>query len=267
MRGKSMIGGSSMRRNYLLYFAILSLILGCSSAHKPSGIPGSSGAEEYRENEVRISSLTLGVGDEIEMKVWRNPEFDGTYTIEGQGDIYVPIVGQIRAHNLTPMELRERIVEALSEYLIDPHVRVTITAYRSRKVYVLGEVQRPGLYNMGGEMGTLIGAIAKAGGFTDEANSNRVFLIRNGLEEGERAVYNIDRLMDTGDISQNPELVRGDIIYVPTSFIANTDRFFNHLQTMLNPLVTLERGIILEPAVEDVLKGEEQPGVTVIIPK
>ncbi len=262
-----MIGGSSMRRNYLLFFAILSLILGCSSGPPPGEISGSTAMEEYRENDVKISSLTLGVGDEIEIKVWRNPEFDGTYTIEGQGDIFVPIVGQIRAYNLTPMELRETVVEALSEYLISPHVRVTITAYRSRKVYVLGEVQRPGLYNMGGGMGTLIGAIARAGGFTDEANSNRVFLIRNGLEEGQREVYNVDRLMDTGDTSQNPELVRGDIVYVPTSFIANTDRFFGHLQTMLNPIVTLERGIILEPAVEDVLQGEEQPGVTVIIPK
>jgi polysaccharide export outer membrane protein len=256
-----------MRRNHLLVFAILSLILGCSSAPRPAEMSEPARTEEFREREVAISSLTLGVGDEIEITVWRNPEFDGTYTIEGQGDIFIPIVGPIRAYDLTPMELREQVVEALSEYLVNPYVRVAITAYRSRKVYVLGEVKRPGLYNMGGEMGTLVGAIAKAGGFTDEANSNKVFLIRNGLDEGRREVYNVDRLMDTGDMSQNPELIRGDIVYVPTSFVANVDLFFNHLQTMLNPVVTLERGIILEPAVEDVLKGEEQPGVTVIIPK
>ncbi|MFH1314213.1 MAG: polysaccharide biosynthesis/export family protein [Candidatus Eisenbacteria bacterium] len=256
-----------MRRNDLLFFAILSLILGCSSAPPPGEVTGSRPAEGYREKEVAISSLTLGVGDQIEITVWRNPEFDGTYTIEGQGDIFIPIVGPVHAYDLTPMELREEIVEALSEYLVAPHVRVTITAYRSRKVYVLGEVQKPGLYNMGGELATLIGAIAKAGGFTDEANSNKVFLIRDGLDQGRREVYNVDRLMDKGDISQNPELVRGDIIYVPSSFVANVDLFFNHLQTMLNPIVTLERGIILEPAVEDVMKGEEQPGVTVIIPK
>lgn len=243
---------------------MLMVIIGCSTSGKSTSkmaevVP----REEYHEKEIAISELTLGTGDEIDISVWRNSDLDGTYKVDSFGNIFIPLAGVIEVKDVSAFEMRDRVVEALSRYLVKPQVIVTVTAYRSRKVYVLGEVKRPGIYHMSESMATLVEAIAKTGGFTEDANSKKVFLIKGGLENDNVQVFNMKALLKKGDVSQNPPLSSGDIVYVPSSFIANVDRFFEHLSTIINPIVELERGILLEPHVEDVLSGEKP--ITVIV--
>lgn len=249
----------------VLLVLISLLVLGCGAAPPPETAPPDADADEtYTEKEVTVTDLTLGAGDEIEISVWRHPDLDGAYKIDAQGEIFIPLAGVLQVDDVSALELRGRIVEALSEYLVNPQVNVTITARRSRKVHVLGEVEKPGLYNIGEDTETLMRAVARAGGLTDDANSRRVFVLRHGLDQQEPEVYDFKSALRQGDFSQNPVLNPGDVVYVPVSFIANVDRFFEHLRIILRPILMLEHIIILAPSAADVLRGD-RPGGTIII--
>ncbi|MBI5232897.1 MAG: polysaccharide export protein [Deltaproteobacteria bacterium] len=246
----------------LLVFLVMFSFYGCTP--EPT-VANKQGDDKYTEKAVKITEITLGPEDEVEIKVWRNEDLNGIYKISSSGRLYIPLVGMIEASGKSAFELRQGIVDELSKYIVDPQVIIKVVSYESRKIYILGEVERPGVFQMESSM-DLFGALAKAGGFTDDANDKKVFLIRGGLQSGDVKVFNMKAYLEKADMSQNKLLERGDIVYVPSSFIADVDKFFKHLEIILSPIVTAERAIILEPIAEDVLRGEN-PKNSVVVPK
>ncbi len=239
------------------FFLVLLLmpVLSCTSITKPDQGVVKEAEGKFNEKSITISELTLGPGDEIAISVWRNPDLNGKYRIDASGKIFIPLAGIIEVKGISAFKLREKVVDALSQYLVNPQVRVVVSAYRSNKITVIGEVQKPGIFQMD-ETTTLLEAIVKSGGFTLDANPGNVLLIRNGLEQADVKDFDMDDLLNEGDLSQNPFLKRGDIVYVPSSFIADVDRFSKRLTNILTSIIRLEQGIILEPQVEDVFNDE-----------
>jgi polysaccharide export outer membrane protein len=217
-----------------------------------------------------ISEIILGPGDVLSIKVWQNKDFSGSYKIDQDGNIFMPLVGEIKAEGISAHKLREEIITELTEYVVDPQVQLAVTSYRSRKVYVLGEVRKPGIYQMDDTLTTIVAALAAAGGFTDDASANNVVHLKEGLDKGDAQVLRMGSYLNNdhkhdGHL-QNSSLSGGDVIYVPSSFMASVDNFFEHVQTIVRPVVGIERGIILEPLVVDILDGKPGDGNVVVTP-
>ncbi|NIM90469.1 MAG: AMIN domain-containing protein [Candidatus Aminicenantes bacterium] len=249
----------------------------------------------------------IGPGDVLSIEVWQHPDISRDVTVNHKGDIKLPPVRKMNVMGLNAPLLEERLGEALSKYLIDPVVFVTVKEYNSHrvialgetetgmytlrrktslvefigqigglsenadvshiklikkdgriinydlnelikdrqetieavvkggdtvyvpplefnKVYVLGEVRAPKSVVIKGKL-TLIDAIAEAGGYTPDAVTSSVMIVRGELGSQKGIRVNLKRILKEGDIGQNIELEPGDIVYVPKTFVVHIERF------------------------------------------
>ncbi|MDY7031719.1 MAG: polysaccharide biosynthesis/export family protein [Thermodesulfobacteriota bacterium] len=212
------------------------------------------------------SPFNLGSGDRIAIKVWRNDDLNREVQIDPSGNIYFPLAGEIHASGLTISQLREEITKRLSKYLINPYVDVNVSNLSSQKIHVLGEVRSPGTFTL--EPDTMAWeAVSKAGGFTTDANKKKVLLVRaNENDQATIKTLNIHDIFKHGTISRDMYLKNDDVIYVMPTFIANLARFMTQLNSIINPFVNVERGIVLYPDAADVLRGQEKERDILVAP-
>ncbi|MBP2646366.1 MAG: polysaccharide export protein [Firmicutes bacterium] len=128
------------------------------------------------------------------------------------GYIYFPLVGEVQAEGLSVAELTDRLIEGLSQYIRHPKVTVNLAKLRTTRVYVLGEVQKPGLYELEKDH-HLLDAVGIAGSYTKDAAKKKVFVIRKNSTSAPLRV-NLLALMQKGDMSQNVLLNEGDVVYL-----------------------------------------------------
>jgi polysaccharide export outer membrane protein len=180
-------------------------------------------AAELLENSDTPYIYRLGVNDVLAITVWEHPELtqplgqfrsdEATGQVIGEdGAVFYPYVGKIQAAGLTREELRQIITYKLSESLEKPQVDVKVLSYRSKKVYVGGEVQLPGMKAVTDEPMTLPEALSRAGGFTMAANAGDIWLTRGGK------TYFIDFLSMYRDGAPLDKLLLlpGDKLHVPS---------------------------------------------------
>ena len=252
------------------YFQIIWLLICFSvtscAGTKPAGSPGGGEGVAARETTADNSSVPyiIGPGDEVSIRVWRNDDLNRTVKIDPSGYIYLPLVGEIRASGETIPELRKDITLRLSKYLVNPQVDVNATVVSSQKVYVLGEVNSPGTFYLEQDV-PIWEIIARAGGFTRDANRDNLLLIRG--ENGAARVSVLKMAIEKdGDPLPDSQLRKGDVIYVPETKIANFERFMVRLTNIINPFVALERGIILSDDARKVLRGGESDRDIIVSP-
>ena len=157
----------------------------------------------------------LGADDVIEIRVFNEPELSGEFRVGSDGDVRLPLADAVKVAGFSPDQAAEKIVAAYNaKVLRDAQVTVFVKQFNSRKLFVLGQVRKPGPYPFDARM-TVIGAIAGAGGTTSTADANRTSLTRES-DEGKKR-YNI--LVDDihRGISPDVPLMPGDIIFVPES--------------------------------------------------
>lgn len=246
---------------------LLCVILICLGCTRPRPYPTEGArleeAEEAPVEQPTPIHFTVGHGDELQITVWNIPELNQTVTVEPSGIISVPIAGNVAVTGKTITDVAETLEERFGEYYVDPDVTVSVKTYRSNKMTVLGEVNKPGLYVMDRET-RLMEALAMAGDMTGNAEPRTVALIRGDLDSPEIYLLDIKSLISRGDLKQNMAIRQGDIIYVPQSLIASVDTFFQHLYTAIRPVVELERGIAIWPSVEDTFEGDKADKVIVV---
>jgi polysaccharide export outer membrane protein len=234
-----------INNSYAAIFVLIIFVLlnGCSTIAptSKSTVGAVSPASDEVPKEIKVNEFILGPGDKIEVLVYRNADLQRTIQIESSGKITYPLVGDIQAGGISIFQLRDKIKDGLSKYIIDPEVSVGVVAVLSQKVVVLGEVNNPGLFTLDISL-TSIEALSKAGGFTINAKKKNVLLIRGGLKKPELIVLNIDKFFEEHDPIQNIALKNGDIIYVPATFIENVARFFDHLSRIISPIISGESG-------------------------
>lgn len=163
-------------------------------------------------------------GDEVEVTVFSAPELSRTATIGPDGRLALPLIGAVRAADLTAEELRDALVSAYAVHLRMPELTVTPRSYASRQVFVGGEVARPGIYEMPANMDALQ-AVALAGGFLPSAHRRDVLVLSRTT--GVTTVTEVDlsmRAMRNGLPDARP-LQRYDVVYVPRSRISQVNLF------------------------------------------
>lgn len=164
---------------------------------------------------------TLGPDDTIEIEVRRHPEFSGQYTINSEGKIEYKYIGDIIVTGLTKNEVKERLTQVLSEYILEPDIDVRIVAYLSKVCYVVGEVNRPGKFYMRGDTITIREALVQAGLPTLGAAMRRCRLVTpdNKGKDNYKDV-NVYSLLYEGNLKENLEMKPGEVLYVPATVMA-----------------------------------------------
>jgi polysaccharide export outer membrane protein len=184
-------------------------------------LAGSLWAQDLEKNAVRAAAkpaaeaeYKIGPQDVVRIDVWKEPEISRTIPVRPDGKISLPLLNDVQASGLTAMELAGAIREGLSKYLTSPQVTVTVTETNSRRVYVTGEVNRPGAMPLLPNM-TLLQAVTAAGGFTQFAKLKGIYVLRN--ENGKQVKYPFDykQVIKGNHPEQNIPLLPGDVIVVP----------------------------------------------------
>jgi protein involved in polysaccharide export with SLBB domain len=164
---------------------------------------------------------TLGPNDVIAIEVRRHPEFSGQYAINSEGKIEYKYVGDVLVSGLTKTELKERLSDILSEYIMEPDIDIQILAYLSKVFYVVGEVGKPGKFYMRGDNVTVREALVQAGLPTYAASASNCRLITPSDKGWENYVkVDAKALLFEGDLTENHEMEPGDVLYVPATGIA-----------------------------------------------
>jgi polysaccharide export outer membrane protein len=157
----------------------------------------------------------LGVGDVFEVRVFQEPDLTGIYRLASDGSINFPLCGKVSLGGLSTAAASERLTECLGRaYLRNPQVSIFVKEYNSKKVFVFGEVQKPGTFIFEDSM-NIVQAITLAGGFSVHAAKNSVSVTRLVNGEEERFKIAVDDI-GTGRASNFP-LRPGDIVFVPES--------------------------------------------------
>ena len=135
--------------------------------------------------------------------------------VRPDGMISLPLLDDVQAAGLTPMQLRDVIIKKLSDYMPAPEVSVIVNEVRSFKVSVMGEVARPARYELKSET-TVLDVLAQAGGFTQFANRSRIVILRpKGSKAMTRIPFNYNKVIGSGGEDENFYLQSNDIVLVP----------------------------------------------------
>lgn len=139
---------------------------------------------ETRVTPAVASNYRIGADDVLTINVWHEPEVSRNVPVRPDGNISLPLVGDVKAAGLTPTELQRQLEASFSKYLTNPAVSVIVAEIRSQRINVLGEVMRPGTYALIPPM-SVIDAIAGAGGLKEFAKPKKIYVLRT-LANGQR---------------------------------------------------------------------------------
>lgn len=219
----------------LLTGALLLGVWGCSTIH-PAVSPEQMAAEPMTEQ-------VLSPGDVVEIKFTYNPEMNDTQRIRPDGNITLRFIGDVKAQGKEPETLQQELVKLYTPELKNPSLIVTVKSLRNNKVYVGGEVIKPGEVEIPGRL-TAFEAISQVGGFkTDTAAVQNVVIIRNRNGKQYGTVVNFQRALSGDEV--HPFYLRpGDIVYVPQTTIAKLNQWVDqHISKML-PRLPLSAGFV-----------------------
>jgi polysaccharide biosynthesis/export protein len=193
-----------------LLIAVLVLLLVACWA-RPAPVPVATRGEVTVARDARDHRIRPG--DVLEILVWKNDQLTRTVTVLPDGSIFVPLLNEVHAVGLTPRELTDLLVRRYEEYVPSPLVSVLVSEVKGFSVSVMGEVKNPGRYEITAS-GTVLDALALAGGFTDFASISGIGILRKDGEVVRRIDFEYKKAI-RGDPEKNFSVQPGDIIVVP----------------------------------------------------
>ena len=160
------------------------------------------------------TGYTIGADDVLIVIFWQDKEMSGEVTVRPDGKITLPLINDVQAAGLAPTQLRDSIEEAAAKFLREPNATVVVKQINSRKVYITGQVTRPGSYSLTVPT-TVLQLIAMAGGLAEYADKEKVVVLRT--ENGKLASYrfNYKEVAQQKNLNQNILLQIGDTVLVP----------------------------------------------------
>lgn len=156
----------------------------------------------------------IGPEDELYISVWKNETLTRTVPVRPDGRISLPLLNDVQAAGLTPMELRNVLRKKLAGYMSNPEVSVIVQGVRSFKVSVMGEVKKPGTFEINGRS-TVMDALARAEGLNDFASRSKIVVLRPDGGAMKRIPFNYNKAVSEEGEHENFYLRPGDIIVVP----------------------------------------------------
>jgi polysaccharide export outer membrane protein len=198
---------SSVRKGHT---AVALALAACAAlpalAQERAPTPAASGASTSTP-----TGYVIGISDVLRIVVWKEPDLTLEVTVRPDGMITLPLIGDVVASGRAPGQLARTLATNLGAFIQNPRVTVAVTQAASARVYVVGQMVRPGEFPLTGRM-TVLKALALAGGFKEFAKSESIVIIR---EDQTMILFNYKRIADGKDMSHNIRLVSGDTIVVP----------------------------------------------------
>ena len=162
-------------------------------------------------------NYVIGPEDVLYIQVWKEEALTRTVPVRSDGMISLPLINEVQASGLTPLQLGESLTEKFKKFIENPTVTVVVTEANSFKVFVSGEVRNPGVYRLRAET-TLLQIISLAGDFTSEANQMKIVIIRREHGKDKRLEVNYREIIDGTNLGSNFVLRPGDTVFVPARF-------------------------------------------------
>lgn len=167
-----------------------------------------------------LGGYVIGPDDVLDVSVWGNTEVSRTVPVRPDGRISLPLLNDIQAAGLTPMQLREAVTKALTPYIPEPAVSVLVREIHSFKVSVIGQVKTPGRYELK-DRATMLDVLALAGGFTEYADRDAIVVLRQEPDASRQIPFPYDKVTknsrngSNGAGHENFCVRPGDVILVP----------------------------------------------------
>ena len=168
---------------------------------------------EAAQAPVAGADYVIGADDTLHISVWKEPDLTVTLPVRPDGKISLPLLNDVPAAGLTPMQLADSITEKLKKYIADPRVTVVVTAMNSRRIFVTGEVTHTGAIPLLPNM-TMLQALSTSG-FTQFANVKNIYLLRMENGKQTKLPFNYKEVVKGNHPEQNILLKPGDTIVVP----------------------------------------------------
>jgi polysaccharide biosynthesis/export protein len=181
---------------------------GAANNSKTSQVPADSTSKS-----VAGPDYVIGADDNLHISVWKEVDLTTSLPVRPDGKISLPLLNDVQAAGLTPMQLADSITQKLKKYIADPRVTVVVTAMNSRRIYVLGEVLHTGAVPLLPNM-TVLQALATAG-FTQFANVKGIYVLRTENGRQVKLPFNYKQVVKGADPRQNIALKPGDTVVVP----------------------------------------------------
>jgi polysaccharide export outer membrane protein len=159
-------------------------------------------------------SYIIGPEDVLYIYVWKEENLSRSVPVRMDGMISIPLVDDIKAAGMTPLQLKEVLLTKLREYVETPDVTIIVTEANSYRVYVQGEVKTPGVFKLRSET-TLVQLIVMAGGFTDWANQKKITIMRKEGGKDSRIMVNYKKIIEGDEGAKDITLKSGDIVIIP----------------------------------------------------
>ena len=155
----------------------------------------------------------IGVDDVLNVVFWKEKDLSAEVVVRPDGKISLPMLNDVPAAGMTPEQLAATVAKAATKFIRDPGATVMVKEIHSRKVYIIGEVSKPGTFPLGNGMNVLQ-AIAEAGGFLEHANKSDVVIVRMESGTERRYKFNYNEVIRGKNTTQNIRLLPGDTILV-----------------------------------------------------
>jgi polysaccharide biosynthesis/export protein len=189
---------------------VVAVVLAFNAPPVAAGAASAPSGSDQRATE----PYRIGAEDILYISVWKNEAMSRTVPVRPDGMVSLPLVNDIQAAGLTPMELRDLLTKKLGEYIPKPEISVILTDVHSFKVSVIGEVTKPARYELKGRT-TVLDVLALAGGFTQFAARQRIVVLRTSGKTVTRIPFNYNKVVAVSADQENFDVQAGDIVLVP----------------------------------------------------
>jgi polysaccharide biosynthesis/export protein len=183
---------------------------------QPSEQPGAAQPEAKQPAQpgpgapVDSNTYKIGPADVLNIRVWDEPQFSGPVSVHQDGQITIPLLGDLPAGGKTPNEVQQIVAKALTKFVVKPLVTITVQSVESKKYYLDGLIAKPGEYLLITPT-TVLEAISKAGGLQEFGNGKKIYILRGS----ERIPFNYKEVLHGKNMGQNIQVQPGDHIVVP----------------------------------------------------
>ena len=176
---------------------------------------GCSPAPTYNWRAENALGYRIGPGDTLKVVVWKHDELSTQVAVRPDGAISLPLVGDVQATGRSASEIAGDVQQRLHRfYQDDPPVTVQVQEVKSYKIYVVGEVNKPGEFAPSQEV-TVLMSLSLAGGFTRFADPDRIVIVRRDSRGERRIPFDYSAVVGHGDLDENIALELGDTVIVP----------------------------------------------------
>lgn len=175
-------------------------------------LAGNAGAQQ---STFKDAPYTVNPGDTLSVSVWKEPDLSGPVLVRPDGTFSIPLVGQVDARGKTVTQLQQSIAQRLTKYISDPVVTVSVQDVKGNKVYVIGQVTKPGEFVVNPRV-DVMQALSMAGGTTPFASLNNIVILRRTAGGQQEAIpFHYKEVAGGRNLDQDITLQAGDVVVVP----------------------------------------------------